>query len=98
MASAARNGPRRTRTAPLPTAADDHQRRNAESLVDKSAALMIVQKDLTGAGLRAAIEELRAQPEKLREMGRNIRAFHHPRAADVLVGEFIERIGQNAAR
>ena len=34
---------------PLPTAADDHQRKNAEVLVAAGAAEMIEQKDLTGA-------------------------------------------------
>src|SRR5258708_33464750 len=32
---------------PLPTAADDHQRRNAESFVAKGAALMVLPKNLT---------------------------------------------------
>lgn len=33
---------------PLPTAADDHQRKNAEALQSAGAAKMILQKDLTG--------------------------------------------------
>ena len=35
---------------PLPTAADDHQRKNAEVLVGAGAAEMIDQKDLSGSG------------------------------------------------
>lgn len=83
---------------PLPTAADDHQRKNAESLVRKNAALMIVQRDLTPAALRSAIESLRKDPTLLAEMSRNIKTFHHPRAAETLVDEFVERIEQHATR
>src|SRR4029450_9145089 len=36
---------------PLPTAADDHQRKNAEVLARAGAAEMLEQKDLTGAVL-----------------------------------------------
>jgi len=82
---------------PLPTAADDHQRKNAESLVQKGAAVMIVQKDLNVKSLREAIMSLRANPDRLKEMGRAIRTFHSPKAAEVLVGEFVERI-QDASR
>lgn len=81
---------------PLPTAADDHQRKNAESLSSKNAAVVILQKDLNAATLRSAIEELRIHPERLREMSQKIRAFHHPRAADILVNEFVERIEHEA--
>jgi UDP-N-acetylglucosamine--N-acetylmuramyl-(pentapeptide) pyrophosphoryl-undecaprenol N-acetylglucosamine transferase len=83
---------------PLPTAADDHQRRNAESLVSKDAAIMILQKDLTPSGLREAIGGLRRDPERRALMSRNIKSFHRPRAAETLVDEFVERIEQHASR
>lgn len=83
---------------PLPTAADDHQRKNAESLVQKGAAKMILQKDLTVESLRVAIESLR-QDHALREkMSVAIRTFHQPRAAETLVNEFVERIESHASR
>lgn len=53
---------------PLPTAADDHQRKNAEALVSKGAARMILQKDLTGESLARKIVELIEKPEKITEM------------------------------
>lgn len=83
---------------PLPTAADDHQKKNAESLVEKGAAYMIVQKDLTVESLRAAIQQLRQDSVRREQMSRAIRAFHQPRAAENLVNEFVERIESHASR
>lgn len=82
---------------PFPAASDDHQRKNAESLVNKGAAVMILQKDLTPDGLREEILKLKVNPEKRAEMSRNISAFHHDRAAEKLVEKFVERIGRNAS-
>jgi UDP-N-acetylglucosamine--N-acetylmuramyl-(pentapeptide) pyrophosphoryl-undecaprenol N-acetylglucosamine transferase len=53
---------------PLPTAADDHQRKNAEALEKAGAARMILQKDLTGAELAKQIIELIESPAKITEM------------------------------
>ena len=54
---------------PLPTAADDHQRKNAEALEKAGAAKMVLQKDLTGASLAAEIGRLVENPEKFRRWG-----------------------------
>lgn len=43
---------------PLPTAADDHQRKNAEALQTAGAAKMILQRDLTGESLANEILDL----------------------------------------
>jgi UDP-N-acetylglucosamine--N-acetylmuramyl-(pentapeptide) pyrophosphoryl-undecaprenol N-acetylglucosamine transferase len=77
---------------PLPTAADDHQRKNAESLVKMGAAQLILQKDLNAEVLARAIGDLRRAPEKLKTMGDKARGFHHPQAAEKLVQEFMRRI------
>ena len=53
---------------PLPTAADDHQRKNAEALQSAGAARMILQKDLSGASLAKEITEFINAPEKISEM------------------------------
>lgn len=82
---------------PFPYAADDHQKKNAESLVAKDAAVLIDQKNLTADSLRAAIDELRADHARRARMEKNIRAFHHPRAAETLATKFVERI-QSASR
>ena len=53
---------------PLPTAADDHQRKNAEALERVGAAKMILQADLTGEGLASEIGKLIEAPEAITAM------------------------------
>jgi len=53
---------------PLPTAADDHQRKNAEALQNAGAAKMILQKDLDGENLAREIGHLAGRPVAIREM------------------------------
>ena len=67
---------------PLPFAADDHQRRNAEALVQANAARMIADADLTGEKLFAEVEALSGSPALLGEMRRNVARFAHPGAAE----------------
>lgn len=83
---------------PFPFASDDHQTKNAESLVRQGAAELIDQKDLTADSLGAAIEKLKNDPARRKLMGERARAFHQPFAADVLAKEFIERMQKNASR
>ncbi|HEX8251100.1 MAG TPA: undecaprenyldiphospho-muramoylpentapeptide beta-N-acetylglucosaminyltransferase [Pyrinomonadaceae bacterium] len=70
---------------PLPTAADDHQRKNAEALEKAGAARMILQKDLTGAGLAEQIIELIDSPAELTEMEASARKLAKQDAAQVTV-------------
>ncbi len=67
---------------PLPFAADDHQRRNAETLVEADAARMILDTEITGERLFREVEELRAHPEQLAAMRRQVRPFAHRQAAE----------------
>ncbi|MDI1241926.1 MAG: undecaprenyldiphospho-muramoylpentapeptide beta-N-acetylglucosaminyltransferase [bacterium] len=53
---------------PLPTAADDHQRKNAEALERSGAAKMILQSDLNGETLAAEISNLIATPDLITAM------------------------------
>ena len=53
---------------PLPTAADDHQRKNAEAMQTAGAARMILQKDLNGEILATEIKNLINAPEKITAM------------------------------
>lgn len=53
---------------PLPTAADDHQRKNAEAMQHTGAAKMILQRDLNGAKIAEEIRALTANPEKIATM------------------------------
>ncbi len=73
---------------PLPFAADDHQRKNAEALAEAGAARIVLDREMTGERLFQEVEELRNHPQRLAEMGRVARRFARPgaaeRAADVM--------------
>jgi UDP-N-acetylglucosamine--N-acetylmuramyl-(pentapeptide) pyrophosphoryl-undecaprenol N-acetylglucosamine transferase len=66
---------------PFPQAADDHQRRNAEALSTKDAALLIPQRELTPQRLHDAIVSLFRDPARLARMSANAKALAHPDAA-----------------
>lgn len=67
---------------PLPTAADNHQQKNAESLVKIQASEMILQKDLTKDSLKRHILDLQSQPERLSRMSDQLKKFYKPHAAE----------------
>jgi len=66
---------------PLPTAADDHQRLNAQALADAEAAMLLPQSDLTPDHLARAVASLLADRDHLARMGTAARQFAHPDAA-----------------
>ncbi len=66
---------------PLPTAADDHQRHNAETLANAGAAILLPQADLTPDRVSHAIAELFREPVRLKYMGLDARNFAHSDAA-----------------
>jgi UDP-N-acetylglucosamine--N-acetylmuramyl-(pentapeptide) pyrophosphoryl-undecaprenol N-acetylglucosamine transferase len=66
---------------PFPLAADDHQRRNAEMLVQAGAAAMLLQSDLTPQRLLEQLTALLRDPGRLAAMGRRARLLAHPDAA-----------------
>jgi UDP-N-acetylglucosamine--N-acetylmuramyl-(pentapeptide) pyrophosphoryl-undecaprenol N-acetylglucosamine transferase len=78
---------------PLPTATDDHQRRNAEALVVAGAARMIQQRDLTGERLAADILTLAADEKARDEMSGNARRMARPDAATIIVDRVLELAG-----
>jgi UDP-N-acetylglucosamine--N-acetylmuramyl-(pentapeptide) pyrophosphoryl-undecaprenol N-acetylglucosamine transferase len=67
---------------PLPFAADDHQRKNAEALVEAGAAIMTLDNQMNGACLFEHVERLRKEPGVLEEMRRRVRRFAKPGAAE----------------
>ena len=75
---------------PLPTATDDHQRRNAEALVAQGAARMIEQRELTGERLASEIERLAGDAGARLEMSRQARSMARPDAAKVIVDKVLE--------
>jgi UDP-N-acetylglucosamine--N-acetylmuramyl-(pentapeptide) pyrophosphoryl-undecaprenol N-acetylglucosamine transferase len=77
---------------PLPTAAEDHQTKNARTLVSAGAARMIPQRDLNGPRLAQTALDLLNDPAGRRAMSDRMRAFSAPDAAARIV-DAIERAG-----
>jgi UDP-N-acetylglucosamine--N-acetylmuramyl-(pentapeptide) pyrophosphoryl-undecaprenol N-acetylglucosamine transferase len=75
---------------PLPTAADDHQRKNAEALRAAGAAEVIDQKDLTGEVLASRVLALAADREKRQRMAVAARRLAKPDAAERIVDAVIK--------
>ena len=75
---------------PLPTATDDHQRRNAEALVRQGAARMVEQRELTGERLAREIVALVAAAEQRASIGARARALARPDAARLIVDRVLE--------
>ncbi|MEN0058141.1 MAG: UDP-N-acetylglucosamine--N-acetylmuramyl-(pentapeptide) pyrophosphoryl-undecaprenol N-acetylglucosamine transferase, partial [Bdellovibrio sp.] len=74
---------------PLP-AADNHQEKNAESLVSQNAGRMILQKELTPQRLISEIQSLRHDKALREQMVRNIKSFYTPQAATRIAKEILQ--------
>lgn len=74
---------------PSPNVAENHQYHNAMVLAAKNAAIVIEERDLTGAGLCAVIQELADDRQELQNIARN--------AASMAVIDAGERIYQEIA-
>jgi UDP-N-acetylglucosamine--N-acetylmuramyl-(pentapeptide) pyrophosphoryl-undecaprenol N-acetylglucosamine transferase len=81
---------------PLPTAADDHQRKNAEVLARAHAAVLMPQKDergevLTADQFRETLVSFRDDRAQLRLLEENVRNFQFPNAAEKIVERLLAR-------
>lgn len=76
---------------PFPSAADQHQLRNAQALERLGAARLILDREMNGETLLSALRELLAQPEQLHRMEAAMRRLAHPDAASQIVSE-LERV------
>jgi UDP-N-acetylglucosamine--N-acetylmuramyl-(pentapeptide) pyrophosphoryl-undecaprenol N-acetylglucosamine transferase len=74
---------------PLPTAAGDHQRHNAEALVTAGASEMILQRDLTPERFGDAIASVLGDPERLAAMAQAAKSRGRPDAADEIVSRLL---------
>jgi UDP-N-acetylglucosamine--N-acetylmuramyl-(pentapeptide) pyrophosphoryl-undecaprenol N-acetylglucosamine transferase len=79
---------------PLPTAADDHQRKNAEALEALGAAEMLLQRDATGSALAKRILALADDKAARTRMADAARRLARPDAAKVIVDRALELIGR----
>jgi UDP-N-acetylglucosamine--N-acetylmuramyl-(pentapeptide) pyrophosphoryl-undecaprenol N-acetylglucosamine transferase len=74
---------------PLPTATDDHQRKNAVAVVARNAARMLEQRELSGQRLAAEIVGLAADPAARAQMAAAARTLARPDAARAIVERVI---------
>ncbi len=66
---------------PLPTAADDHQRKNAEVLAEANAAVMLLQKDVTSESLLETLVALLNDGPRRAVMAERARSLAKPGGA-----------------
>jgi UDP-N-acetylglucosamine--N-acetylmuramyl-(pentapeptide) pyrophosphoryl-undecaprenol N-acetylglucosamine transferase len=78
---------------PLPTATDDHQRRNAEALVSVGAAELLPQSEATGERLAERIRALAGDDARRARMATAAKALARPDAAKVIVDRALELMG-----
>lgn len=67
---------------PLPTAADDHQRKNAEVFVDRGASDMILQPDFDVPTLTAYLQKAMCDEAELKRKSKAVSQFFTLKAAD----------------
>jgi UDP-N-acetylglucosamine--N-acetylmuramyl-(pentapeptide) pyrophosphoryl-undecaprenol N-acetylglucosamine transferase len=70
---------------PLPTAADDHQSKNAARFADAGAAVVLDQRKATAHDLAAAVRDLARNRDKRAAMSAAMRGLARPRAAQTIV-------------
>lgn len=77
---------------PLP-AADNHQQRNAESLVQKKAGYMLLQDQFDPANFKKIIDQLRASPAEREAMQAALVKLVPARSADQIAKNILQEIG-----
>ncbi|HEV7700019.1 MAG TPA: undecaprenyldiphospho-muramoylpentapeptide beta-N-acetylglucosaminyltransferase [Pyrinomonadaceae bacterium] len=80
---------------PLPAAADDHQRKNAEALVVAGAAKMILQSDLSADAVSRELRQRIENPAEIAAMAAAARRLARPDAAEATV-DMIEELKRTA--
>jgi UDP-N-acetylglucosamine--N-acetylmuramyl-(pentapeptide) pyrophosphoryl-undecaprenol N-acetylglucosamine transferase len=79
---------------PFPQAADDHQRRNAETIAYAGAAVLIPQAELSPEKLAETVIGLLSNPARLKEMSERARAMAHVDAAGRMARMVAELAGK----
>lgn len=83
---------------PLPTAADDHQRKNAEAVAARGAAKVLPQSELSPETLAAALESLLRDRTSLAAMATAARALGRAEAATQVAHDLLEITRRNTLR
>jgi len=81
---------------PYPYAVDDHQTRNAAYCVERGAAVLIAEADLSPERLAQELQSLLAERARLLQMSERAREMAQPRAAEDLAAACIELAEQYA--
>jgi UDP-N-acetylglucosamine--N-acetylmuramyl-(pentapeptide) pyrophosphoryl-undecaprenol N-acetylglucosamine transferase len=72
---------------PYPFAADNHQELNARALVDRGAAQMMLERDLTGVELARRLDAFADAPDRLAAMASRSSSLGKPGAARTIVDD-----------
>ena len=72
---------------PSPNVTGNHQQANAESLANAGAAVMMLERDLTGDALLEKVTAIMRDPERRRTMAAASRALGRPEAAGLVYAE-----------
>ncbi|HWI22023.1 MAG TPA: undecaprenyldiphospho-muramoylpentapeptide beta-N-acetylglucosaminyltransferase [Baekduia sp.] len=83
---------------PYPHASADHQTSNAAHFADAGAAIVVTDAELDGGRLRAAVDALLADPERLRSMAAASASLARPDAAEAVASEVLTAAGEDADR
>ena len=75
---------------PLPTAADNHQYKNAELFSRKNAAILLSQKETSSETMARRIADLALNPGQIHDLERNVQQFHRPAAAQTVVDALVQ--------
>lgn len=81
---------------PLPSAAEDHQTRNAMALVQKEAAILLEEKNAS-RDFFDVVNGLMKDEEKKESIKKNLRQFEHGDATEKIVNEVLKLIQQKKA-
>lgn len=76
---------------PLPTAADDHQRKNAEVLVKRHAAEIILQKDLSAEKLVEVISDFILHRDKIAKFADSVQSFEFAKSDEEIAKILLEK-------
>lgn len=75
---------------PFPHAADDHQKKNAETLAAVGASILVDQKDFTPEKFISLVRDFLGHPEKISKMEAQVASFHKANASDEIARIILE--------
>lgn len=81
---------------PLPTAAGDHQRLNAQAMADRGAGIVLEQAILTGTNLAEHAIQIITDPVKLQQMADASRQLGKPNAGEEIAKSIYALVKRNA--